>query len=160
MTLEENKALVQQFIEEILNQGNTGAIAEFCVPGSFLAGGLVGQIKSLKTAFPDFHFTVAEIVAEENQVAVRGTGRGTNSGPLVGLPAFGRLEQPVPPTGKLIMNTAMYLFTLSGGKIVSMASELDQIGCCSSWGGPLRRPKNNAYSQFNQARSLKTAMGS
>jgi predicted ester cyclase len=84
MTLEDNKALVQRFVEEIFNEGNTAAIASFCVPGSMFAGGIAGQVKSLKTAFPDYHLTVEYMFAEGDKVAVRGTMNGTNTGPLVG----------------------------------------------------------------------------
>ena len=117
MTIEENKALVQRFIEEVFGKGNTDAIAEFTVPGSMLAGG-----------------------AEGNKVAVRMTTQGTNSGPLVGLPAFGRLENPVPPTGKTVMHTGVYIFKLSKGKIVSYSLDMDQIGMLRQLGWTFTPP--------------------
>lgn len=140
MTSEENKALVQRFIDEVLNDGNTAAIADFCVPGSFFAGGIEGQIIAMKTAFPDNHFTIDDILAEGDKVAVRVTIRGTNTGPLVGLPAFGRLETPVPPTGKSVMASGMNFFTVSDGKIVSFAAELDQIGLLRQMGWTFTPP--------------------
>jgi predicted ester cyclase len=88
MSIEDNKAVVRRFIDEVMNAGNTAAIADFCVPGSMFAGGLEGQIKAMKTAFPDNHFTIEEMLAEGDRVAVRMTTRGTNSGPMVGLPAL------------------------------------------------------------------------
>jgi hypothetical protein len=51
-----------------------------------------------------------------------------NTDAMVGLSAFGRLETPVPPTGIAVAHSGMYVFTLSDGKIVSYAVELDQIG--------------------------------
>jgi predicted ester cyclase len=134
VSLEDNKALVMRFIDEIMNEGNMAAITDFCVAGSMFAGGIEGQIKSMKTAFPDIHFTVDEILAEGNKVAVRVTTHGTNSGPLVGLPAFGRLETPVPPTGKSVTGSGMNIFKISEGKIVSYAAELDQIGLLRQMG--------------------------
>jgi predicted ester cyclase len=92
------------------------------------AGGVEGQIKAMKAGFPDNHLTIDDILAEGNKVAVRVTTHGTNTGPLVGLPAFGRFETPVPPTGKPVTGSGMYLFTVSDGKIVSFAAEIDQIG--------------------------------
>lgn len=134
VSLEDNKALVLRFIDEIMNEGNMAAIADFCVAGSMFAGGIEGQIKSMKTAFPDIHFTVDEILAEGNKVAVRVTTHATNNGPLVGLPGFGRLETPVPPTGKSVTGSGMYVFKISGSKIVSYAVELDQIGLLRQMG--------------------------
>ena len=140
MTTESNKALVQHFFDEVMNAGNTAAIADFCVAGSMFAGGLEGQIKAMKTPFPDLSFTVDSMLAESNKVAVRVTVRGTNTGPLVGLPAFGRLETPVPPTGKSVMHSGMYIFTVSDGKIVSYAAELDQIGLLRQLGWTFTPP--------------------
>jgi len=119
MAIEDNKALVQGFIDEVMNAGNTDAIAGFCVAGSMFAGGIEGQIKTMKTGFPDSQFTVNYILSEGSKVAVQVTAHGTNTGLLVGLPAFGRLETPVPPTGKSVTISGMYLFTVSNGKIVS-----------------------------------------
>ncbi|MGD2048899.1 MAG: ester cyclase [Chloroflexota bacterium] len=140
MSLENNKVLVQQFIDEVMNNGNTAAIADFCVAESMFAGGIEGQIKSMKTAFPDIQFTVDEILAEGNKVAVRVTTRGTNSGPLVGLPAFGRMETPVPPTDKSVTGSGMYVFKVLDGKIASYAAELDQIGLLRQMGWTFMPP--------------------
>ena len=140
MTIEDNKAFVQRFINEVFNAGNMDAITELCIPGSMFAGGIVGQIKSMKTAFPDVQFTIDEMIAEGSQVAVQVTIRGTNTGPLVGLPAFGRLETPVPPTRLPVTHTGMYLFTVSNGRIISYAGELDQIGLLRQLGWTFTPP--------------------
>ncbi len=140
MSLEDNKALVRRFIDEVFNAGNTAAIADFCIPGSMFAGGIEGQIKAMKMGFPDNHLTIDDILAEGNKVAIRVTIHGTNTGPLVGLPAFGRLETPVPPTGKSVTGSGMYVFMVADGKIVSFASELDQIGLLRQLGWTFTPP--------------------
>src|SRR6266568_4050847 len=83
---------------------------------------------------------IDEVFGEGNKIAVRVTARGTNTGPLVGLPAFGRLETPVPPTGKSVTGTGIYLFTLSDGKISSLAAEIDQIGLLQQLGWTFAPP--------------------
>ena len=128
MSLEDNKVLVQRFIDEVMNAGNTPAIADFCVAGSMFAGGIEGQIKAMKTAFPGNHLTIDDIFAEGNKVAVRVTTHGTNTGPLVGLPAFGRLETPVPPTGKSVTHSGMYVFTVSEGRRYSTRAYVVFLG--------------------------------
>jgi predicted ester cyclase len=140
VTIEANRALVQQFFDKVMNAGNTDAIADFCVAGSMFAGGIEGQVKAMKTAFPDIQFTVDDTLSEGNKVAVRVTTHGTNSGPLIGLPAFGRLETPVPPTGKSVTHSGTYVFTVSDGKIVSYAAELDQIGLLRQLGWTFTPP--------------------
>jgi predicted ester cyclase len=142
MTIEDNKALVQRFIDEVMNAGNAAAIADLCVPGSLFAGGIDGQIKNMKMGFPDNHLTIEDILAEGDKVAVRVTIHGTNTGPIVGLPAFGRLEAPVPPTGKSVIGGGMYFFTVSNGKIVSFTAELDQIGLLRQLGWTFTPPAN------------------
>ena len=92
VSLEDNKVLVQRFIDQVMNAGNTAAIADFTVAGSMFAGGIEGQIKAMKTAFPNHHMTIDDMLAEGNKVAVRVTIHATNTGPLVGLPAFGRFR--------------------------------------------------------------------
>ena len=42
------------------------------------------------TAFPDASFSIEDIVAEGDRVALRAIGRGTHSGPYRGMPATGK----------------------------------------------------------------------
>ncbi len=134
MSIEDNKGLVQRFIDEVLNNGNMASIDDLCVAGSMFAGGIAGQVKAMKMAIPDFNTVVNEIFAEGNKVAVRVATQGTNTGPLVGFPAFGRLEKPVPPSGKSVSGTGIYIFTISDGKILSYMTEFDQIGTLRQMG--------------------------
>lgn len=83
------------------------------------------------------------MVAEGNKVAISVTTHGTNTGPLVGLPAFGRLETPVPPTGKSVTGSGMYIFTVSDGKIEKFAVELDQIGMLRQLAWTFTPPQSN-----------------
>jgi predicted ester cyclase len=132
--------LVQRFIDEVLNAGNFATLAELTVPGSMFAGGQEGQVQAMRTAFPDLHFTIVDILAEGNKVAVQLSTQGTHTGPLVGLPGFGRLETPIPPTGKTVIGSAINMFTVSDGKIISFASELDQIGLLRQMGWTFTPP--------------------
>jgi predicted ester cyclase len=96
----------------------------------------------MKTAFPDFQWTIDEMVAEGDNVAVRMTARGTNTGQLVGLPAFGHFDQPLPPTSKVVLVTGIYIFTVSDGKIVSLAYEIDQVALLQQLGWTLTPPES------------------
>jgi len=134
-------ALVQRFVDVIMSAGNTASIAEFCVAGSRFAGGFAGQVTVMKTAFPDFQWTIDDLFGDGDKVAVRMTARGTNTGPLVGLPAFGHFDQPLPPTSKVVLVTGVYLFTVSDGKIVSLAYEIDQVGLLQQLGWTITPPE-------------------
>jgi predicted ester cyclase len=141
MSAQDNTTLVQRFIDEIMSAGHTASMAEFCVAGSRFAGGFAGQVIVIKTAFPDFQWTIDDRFADGDKVAVRMTARGTNTGPLVGLPAFGHFDQPLPPTSKVVLVTGIYIFTVSGGKIVSLAYEIDQVGLLQQLGWTLTPPE-------------------
>lgn len=64
------------------------------------------EIRSLRTAYPDFRITINEMVYSEKAVTARWTIRATNTGP-----------GSHPPTGKEIEVTGMSLLHLANGKI-------------------------------------------
>lgn len=94
----------------------------------------------MKTTLPDLNMPIEDIVAEGNKVAVRVTQQATNTGPLVGLPVFGRLETPVPPTGKSIIVDSMMIFKIADDRITSYATVLDQIGLLRQLGWTFTPP--------------------
>jgi len=117
-TSEENKKLVRFLIEEGLNKGNL-AVAEkhftgdyrVHIPGrSDLPTGpecfqqLIGMWRA---AFPDFHMTIEDLVAEGSLVANRFTTRGTHLAPLMG----------ISPTGKPVVVHGQELHRLADGKV-------------------------------------------
>jgi len=62
----------------------------------------------LFSAFPDYHFTIDDIVAEDDKVAFRSTFSGTHSG------AWGDIS----PTGKKRNFTMFYISRISKGKVI------------------------------------------
>ena len=116
-------------------------LPDFFQAGSMLAGGIAGQMQTLRSAFPDSHFIIEDMVAEDDRVAVRLTQHATHSGPLLGLPAFGRLDPPLQPTGKPIVVTSVMFFTIADGKIVSLATELDHISLLRQMGWTFTPPR-------------------
>ena len=99
MAAEDNKALVRRYYDELWNNGNVDIIDAL---GSddytyHLAGnptpldrmGLRQYESMLRTAFPDWHTTVEDVIAEGDKLAVRWTGGGTHHGSFQGIPATG-----------------------------------------------------------------------
>jgi steroid delta-isomerase-like uncharacterized protein len=128
MSVEANKAFVQRYVEEPWNKGNVGALDELC--GADFNGGY-GGIQALKAAitsyresFPDLHFTVEEVIAEEDKVAYRWTARGTHQGEYAG----------IAPTGKPITVTGITIPRIVDGKVIqdraetSISSFKEQLG--------------------------------
>ena len=63
---------------------------------------------TVRTAFPDFHNTVEELIAEGDKVVARLTYRGTHRGQLFGFA----------PTGKAVTYSGVAVFHIERGKIV------------------------------------------
>jgi steroid delta-isomerase-like uncharacterized protein len=102
-TTEENKALFRRAYEELLNGGNLDVAEELVAPDFFNHEAPPGQnsgpesmrglTKMLRTAFPDLHFEIEELIAEGATLAGRLTMSGTHQGPLMGMPPTGRSMQ-------------------------------------------------------------------
>jgi predicted ester cyclase len=113
MSVEENKALVQRYVEEPWNKGNVDVLDEMCAPNFHLEGlGGVAEFKAAITAFrksfPDLHFTVEEIIAEGDKVAYRWSSQGTHQGEFEG----------IAPTGKTVTSTGITILRIVDGKVV------------------------------------------
>jgi len=100
MSTEENKALIRRLVEEFLNKGNT-AVAEALLAEDHVAlepspgqpqgrEGLIANIARMRTAFPDIQYTIEDMVAEGDKVAVYYVWRGTHQGEFLGIPPTGK----------------------------------------------------------------------
>ena len=126
MSAEENKALVRRFVEEFWNEGNEVSAdelmavdAEIHMPTGEVVDpdGLKGFAATFREAFPDWHSTFEELIAEGDRVAERWTGRGTHLGELQG----------IPPTGKRVEAPGSVFYRIVGGKIVEFRGQLDMM---------------------------------
>lgn len=117
MTLDANKALVRRLFEEVFPSGDPAALRDLVaeqiidhdpMPGQPAGvGGIEYVVSTLRTAQPDLRFTVDDLVAEADRVAIRWTLRGTNTGPMFGQP----------PSGEPVEQTAIAIFRIADGKI-------------------------------------------
>jgi steroid delta-isomerase-like uncharacterized protein len=133
MSIGENKALVRRFVEEFWNKGNTATADELMTPDAEIhmptgetldLEGLKGFNVAFRAAFPDWHSTFEELVAEGDRVAERWTGRGTHRGELWG----------IPPTGKSVEGPGSVFYRISGGKIVEFRGQFDMMGLMQQLG--------------------------
>jgi steroid delta-isomerase-like uncharacterized protein len=95
-----NKDVIQAFIEDVVNQGRVeranDLVKEDFVELDPLPGqaqgreGLKAVILGLRSSFPDMHWAVKEMVAEEEKVVTRFVWTGTHRGAFLGIPATGR----------------------------------------------------------------------
>ena len=134
MSVEENKALSRQVIEEGFDKGNMALLNEL-VAGNLVnhdtPPGIPPGIEGLKqvvgmyrTAFPDLRTTINLQVAEGDKVVTHWTSQGTNKGNLLGMP----------PTGKRATITGTTIDRIVGGKIVETWTTFDQVGMMQQLG--------------------------
>lgn len=123
---ESNKQVIHAFIEDVLNKGlfnrANDLVKEDFVELDPLPGqqqgreGLKAVIHALRTAFPDMHWVVIEMVAEDEKVVTRFEWTGTHRGVFLGIPATGssvkvkgvvidRLENGMMTDSRILMDT-------------------------------------------------------
>ena len=133
MSAEENKALVERFVEEFWNEGNLGAADELMAPDAQIhlpTGDVVnpdeakGFAAMWRESFPDWHSTFEELVAEGDRVAERWTGRGVHRGELMG----------IPPTGRRVEAPGSVFYRIVDGKIVELWGQLDMMSVMQQLG--------------------------
>jgi predicted ester cyclase len=134
VSAEENKALFRRTYEELLNRENL-QVAEELVSPEFInyeappgrdrgPESMRGLATMLRTAFPDLHFTIEELVAEGDLVAGRLTMSGTHEGPLMG----------TPPTGRSAHQDHMHFVRFRDGKAVEHWGVRDDLGMMQQLG--------------------------
>jgi predicted ester cyclase len=130
---EDNKALMRRFIEEVWNQGNLAAADELfhpqatspsapqLAPGPEGVRAIAGQFRS---AFPDFHMTIEDLISEEDIVVGRFLQGGTHQGELFG----------IAPTGRTVQFSEVGILRIAGGKVVESWYETDLMGLMQQLG--------------------------
>ena len=71
-----------------------------------------------RTVFLDLHFTIEDMVAEDDKIVVRWTASGTHKGELMG----------IPPTNERVTVTGMSMDRVAHGKLVESWINWDNLG--------------------------------
>ena len=120
MKTETNKTIARQFMERAFNQGDLSAVDEHLAPdaidhqeppGTNFRAHLKQVITQLRTAFPDLHFEIHDVLAERDLVAFRSTMTGTHQGTFSLGPVQG-----LPPTGRTISVAHMHFVRIADGE--------------------------------------------
>jgi steroid delta-isomerase-like uncharacterized protein len=134
------KARTLEGFERMFNQGDLDFVDETHDPegvdhqeplGTEFGRHLKEVIAVMRTAFPDLHFEVHEIVAEGDVVATRSTMTGTHEGRF----ALGPLGD-VPPTGRRVEVPHMHFFRYRDGRVVDMWHVWDTLKLMRQLGAP------------------------
>jgi predicted ester cyclase len=134
MSIEQNKALVLRFWDEVWNKANAVVAREILPPD--YAAFEVPWVAIWHEAFPDFHVAVDEVIAAGDTVVSRVTIRGTHCGELKG-ELVRWLSEPLSPTGKRIEIEGIWIFKISDGVMLRMETRgvADWLGLLRQLGG-------------------------
>jgi steroid delta-isomerase-like uncharacterized protein len=137
MSVEENKAIARRVYEAFNQAISTGSWASLdelltvdVVDHSPAPGqepgreGIKKIFEAFRTAFPDLHFHVEDMIAEGDKVASRISTHGTHQGDFQGIPS----------TGKPVTQTGIDILRLAGGKVVERWGEFDNLGLLQQLG--------------------------
>ena len=129
MSSEENKTQYRRTFEEVFNKGDLAIVDELVAPDFLnheVPPGMNNRgpestrqvVTMLRTAFPDLHFTIEDLVAEGDTVAGRVTMSGTHQGPFQG----------IPPTGRSFQQAHMHFVRFRDGKAIEHRAVRDDLG--------------------------------
>lgn len=133
MGTDANVQLVRRFFAAI-DAAHLDALDELCaddysvhfpgVPGPLDRTGTKYLFGGFLAAFPGITHRIEETVAEGDRVATRLTIQGPHEGEFQG----------IPPTGKVVTMTALNIFRIADGRIVSHWIEYDGLGLLQQLG--------------------------
>jgi steroid delta-isomerase-like uncharacterized protein len=136
---DENKNIARRLMEEGWNMGQEQVVDQLMSPQCrfhdpvfpSLTSGAENyrqHIRTCKNAFPDLRFTIADEIAERNEVVLHWKGQGTHRGNFLGIPA----------TNKSASVEGTSIHRIEEGKIVELWSDwnvlslLEQLGVAAA----------------------------
>lgn len=133
MSTEENKQIVRRY-QEVYNSNDLDALGEVVSEDLLtpkIMSGIPKGIEGAKAAhrmmlagFPDYQTTIDDLIAEDDKVVARITMSGTNTGSFMG----------IPPTGKHVSFTGIYIARIADGRIVEHWGEEDGVSLLQQLG--------------------------
>lgn len=135
MSTETNKTIVNEYFEQVWNNGRLDLLEEFIaenfdennmpqIPGLNGRDSLKAIIGGARESLPDILITTKDVVAEGNKVATRWTFTATHLGEFMGVPA----------TGKQLTQTGAAIFRLANAKIIEIWNFPDNLGLMQQLG--------------------------
>ncbi len=132
---ENNKAIVRRLIEELWNKGNLSLADQLFAPNyqhhdasspDFGRGPESEKKRATlyRTAFPDIHLMIEDIIAEGETVMTRWSCHGTHKGDLNG----------IAPTGKQFTISGVTIARLANGKMTEGYVNWDALGLMQQLG--------------------------
>jgi steroid delta-isomerase-like uncharacterized protein len=132
---DEAKEIIRRWNEEGWSGGRYELAHEIISPNMMVHGaggqavgmgpdGLIDLIRTWRTAFPDGHMEIDDLIVEGDTVAIRNTWYGTHQAEFYG----------VPPSGKSVAVTSVGIDRVQDGLVTEGWGELDMVGMMQQMG--------------------------
>jgi steroid delta-isomerase-like uncharacterized protein len=135
MSRNDEIAIARRWTEDVLNNHDLAALDQMLAADVVHHGAVFvdehgpQEVKralgALLTAFPDIQFSVDLVVAKDDMVAIRWTGRGVHGATFMGMA----------PTNRPIEFSGVNIYRFACGKIAEGWSEADRLGLLQQLGG-------------------------
>jgi len=123
----ENKPIVQRFIEEVGHAKRFHMINKLCSP-TFLPNNLPSDIPATREGlkqvanamhhvFPDIHFTIEDMIEEQDKVVIRWNSTATHQDNFMGITV----------TNKLVRRNGITIYRVQEKKIVEWCNASDML---------------------------------
>jgi predicted ester cyclase len=127
VAVEANMAILRRAIEEIFNRGNLAVADDLIAPDYINRDATPGQVggpagirfvaTTYRTAFPDLHLAIEEMLAIGDTVVVRVRETGTHLGPFLG----------AAPTGRHVGWTWIGIYRVRDGRLVERWGVIESL---------------------------------
>ncbi len=128
MSTDDNKAVVRRFVEDVFVGGRPEAVDELLAddfvshawPSSGEGNGkadLKAAMDRVAQGLADARFTIEDMIAEDDRVAVRLTASARQTGPFMG----------IPPSGKTYTVGEIHIFRVRGARLVEHWDQVDYL---------------------------------
>ena len=140
MNVSENKSIAAKIIEDIFNGRAMENLPSLIAPGIVVHDTdkeIVGLealrtgIANLHHAFPDLHYTIEDVMAENDKVTIRSIGTGTHKGSF----------RNIAPTGKTIRYTVILIWRFEDQRLAEHWSVSDVVGIFQQLGVTFNFPE-------------------
>lgn len=142
MPTEENKALVRRYVEEVWNDLKLGVVDELFAADYTIHQGMQSMptshealkqgITTIRTAFPDLHMAIDNLICEGDKVGAHWASHGTQRGELR-LPG---VPQSIPPSERDVTFGEAAIFRISNGKLAEVWYASDRLSMMRQLGLP------------------------
>ncbi len=133
MPADNQKNLVNEYIEKVWNRGDGAALDELTTPSFTYSLGqqpprdresMKQFLAITRSAFPDWRVEAADIIIEHDTAAVRWFGTATHQGSFHG----------IRPTGRQVRISGINIYRILGGKIAEEWEQTDSLGLLQQLG--------------------------